>query len=171
MRSRWMSMFLSAVLGAGMTAFALSPGSTPFASLAEAQPAKPPPPAAKPGQGKQAVVINLKHGTDNLHATLMAYELARGMQAAGADVTIYLNLEAARLADKRQPDNLGWGATNTRLHDLQQGFLDAGGKVLVCAHCAQAVGLTAQDLRPGARIAADGEAVAAMMRADKVIDY
>lgn len=178
MRTRWMPVAFGAVLGASIATLSLSNWSTPGTAVVQAQPAKPatPPapaktPGAKPTQARQRVVVNLKHGTDDLHAAFMAYKLANGMLAAGADVTLFLNMEGTRLADKRQPEDLGWGSETTRLRDLQKTFADTGGKVLVCPHCAHAVGLRSQDLRPGAQISSDEAVVAAMMGADKVIDY
>lgn len=176
MRNRWMSLAFGALLGAGIATLSLSKCSTPGTSEVQAQqpaaPAAPArPPGTKPAQARQRVVVNLKHGTDDLHAVFMAYKLGTGMLAAGADVTLFLNMEGTRLADRRQPEDLGWGAESTRLRDVQKAFADAGGKVLICPHCAHAVGLKAQDLRPGAQIASDEAVVAAMMSADKVIDY
>jgi predicted peroxiredoxin len=118
----------------------------------------------------QVIVVQLKHFTDDLHAAAMALKLAEGMSSRGADVTMFLNLEAVRLADKRQPQDLKWG-TGPSMSELYGRFVESGGKVLVCPHCAHAAGLTADSLRDGARIGEEGETVTLMLDADKLLDY
>ena len=50
--------------------------------------------------------------------------------------------------------------------------MKAGGKVLVCPHCAEVAGITAQNLRPGAHLAKNlGELADAVLAADKILDY
>jgi sulfur relay (sulfurtransferase) complex TusBCD TusD component (DsrE family) len=129
-------------------------------------------PANAQAQTKQKVVVHLTHYTDGLHAAFMALHLARSMQESGAaEVTLFVDVEAVRLADRRQPQDLAWKAGGT-ISTHYDGFVKAGGKVLVCPHCAEVAGLTSQSLRPGARIAADLKEVAnAILAADKVIDY
>jgi predicted peroxiredoxin len=131
--------------------------------------------AAPPTQAQTAaparVVVHLTHATDNLHATFMALELARAMQEKGMQVTLLLDLEGVRVADTRQPNDLLWGHGKT-LASHYDAFGKAGGKVLVCPHCAGAAGLDAKSLRPGARIAKDaGELADALIAADKILDY
>ena len=47
----------------------------------------------------------------------------------------------------------------------------AGGAVVVCAHCAEAAGLGAGQLRQGARNGTDEQVREIFLTADKVIDY
>ncbi len=54
---------------------------------------------------------------------------------------------------------------------MYDAFVKAGGKVLVCPHCAEVAGLKAQDLRPGAHLAKNlGELADAVLAADKILD-
>lgn len=132
---------------------------------AQSQPVKPAPKAG------QAIVVKLGHFTNGLHEAVMALKLAEGLQGKGARVTLFLNLEGVRLADKRQPVNLVWGAGHEPIDVQYDRFVKKGGKILVCPACAQAVGLTAADVRAGAKIADMEELVNMFLEAEKVIDY
>jgi predicted peroxiredoxin len=121
----------------------------------------------------QKVFLKLDHGTDDLHAVLMALKISEGLVSKGAKVTLFLNLEAVRLADKRQPIDLRWGLEGG--HSAQQlfdAFVKKGGSILVCPMCAKNAGITDADLRAGARIAASvDEITEAFLAADKSMDY
>jgi predicted peroxiredoxin len=119
----------------------------------------------------QVVMINLKQGTNDLHAVFMALKLGTAVAAKGADVTVFLNLEAARLASKGQPTDLTWGMSKTTLQDLIDEFTAAEGKFLVCPHCAMAAGIDADDLREGFVIPEEDEVADLLIAADKVMDY
>jgi len=122
---------------------------------------------------KSVIVVHLQHFTDDLHAASMAVKLATAMQSKGADVTLFLDLEGVRVADTRQPQDLSWGQGHgLTFANLYDDFVKAGGKVLVCPHCAQAVGLTEKELRPGVKIAKDANEVAdLLLSASKILDY
>jgi DsrE/DsrF-like family len=49
--------------------------------------------------------------------------------------------------------------------------LKAGGKVMVCGHCAMAVGLDEKSLCPGAQMAQEGGLAELIIAANKVLDY
>lgn len=127
-------------------------------------------PAAAQPASKSRVVVHLSHFTDNLHAAVMAVQLAGMLQSKGAQVTLVLDVEGARLADPRQPMDLRWGP-NEELGKLLATFLGAGGKALVCPHCAQAVGIEAKGLRQGIRIGTHDEMTDTLLQADRIIDY
>lgn len=122
---------------------------------------------------KSVVVVHLQHFTGDLHAASMAVKLATAMQSKGAEVTLFLDLEGVRVADTRQPQDLSWGQGHGHTFaDMYDAFIKAGGKVLVCPHCAQAVGMTEKELRPGAKIAKDANEVAdLLLSASKILDY
>lgn len=172
-----------------LQAYATSPPAPPAAPPQEA-PSEPPPappapaaPAAGPqdaaGQTQETpaapvrrnVLVHLTKDTGDLHAVSMALRIARAMAQRGASVTLYLDLEAVRLVDKRAPGDLTWGAGDETLDDLLDGFSQAGGTVVVCAHCADAVGLTATHLRNGAKIMTSGQIADVMLAVDLVVDY
>lgn len=119
---------------------------------------------------KQKVVVHLSHFTDNLHAAKMALGLAGRMQTLGAEVTLLLDLEGVRLASKRDPQDLTWGAGEP-LSKSYDAFIKAGGKILLCPHCAHHAGIAETDLRPGARIGKEDDLAKAILAAAKVLDY
>lgn len=134
-----------------------------FASFAVA-PAQAQAPAK---QKKQKVVVHLTRFSDDLHAVKMAVHLAARLQARGAEVTMLLDLEGVRLADTRQPIDLIWGKGDPISSELEE-FVKAGGKMMLCPHCAEHNGITPATLRPGASIGPIGELILA---ADKILDY
>jgi sulfur relay (sulfurtransferase) complex TusBCD TusD component (DsrE family) len=122
-------------------------------------------------QPTRSVMVHLGSLTNDWHAAKMALKVATAMRAQGAEVVLFLDREGVRLADTRQPLNFvyGDGASFAAMYDA---FVAAGGQVLVCPHCASETGLTAATLRKGARLASDaGELAAAILKADRVIDY
>jgi len=97
--------------------------------------------------------------------------LARLLQRNGANVSVFLDREGVRLADARGPKDLRWGASKESVQSIFAGFVEAGGFVLLCSHCAQAAGIGEEDLLPGARIGSDDDVAALFLGADRVIDY
>jgi predicted peroxiredoxin len=127
-------------------------------------------PAAKAGQEKPRVVINLQQGTNDLRAVSMAFELANELLDKGAEVTIYASLEGVRVFDERQPDQRCWMG-NVTVGQLHQQFIAGGGTVLVCPLCAEMNGIRAEHVRDGAKIESMDRVAEVMLAADKVIDY
>jgi predicted peroxiredoxin len=118
----------------------------------------------------QSILVKLDHFTDDLHAAFMAIKLAGGLAKQGAAVTLFVNLEAARVADTRQPQDMTWGHSGP-FSDYYDAFIEDGGRVLVCPHCADAAGVDADHLRPGAVIADEQQVMGAILKADKILDY
>jgi predicted peroxiredoxin len=119
----------------------------------------------------QKIVVNLKHYRDDLHATYMALGIATGLASAGADVTIFANLEGILLTDNGAEHGLVWGQKTMTIGEAYDQFLAAGGHVLACPHCAEAAGISSDRLREGSVLATHDEVVALFLAADKVIDY
>lgn len=124
-----------------------------------------------PDKDGQKIVVHLKHFTDDLHAAFMAVKLAGALETAGADVTLFVNLEGARLADARITTELKWGPGEMPLIHYYDAFIAAGGELLICPHCAHAAGVDPENLRKGAKVATEGEVVKVLMEADKILDY
>ena len=118
----------------------------------------------------EAIVVHLSNSTNDLHAASMALKLGTALRKQGAKVTLFVDLEGVRVADARQPQDLRWGASPT-VGELYQAFVKSGGKVLVCPHCAEAVGLGAESLREGARIGTSEDIVKVLAGAAKILDY
>ena len=119
----------------------------------------------------QKIVIHLSRYSDDSHSALMAVHFAQYLQEHGADVTLMLDVEGVRLADQRMVQNSATGI-NAQISTYYDGFVKAGGKVLVCPHCAEVAGITAQNLRAGAHLAKNlGELADVVLAADKILDY
>ena len=58
-----------------------------------------------------------------------------------------------------------------RLGQVLAGFVQAGGKILMCPHCSAACGAPPDSLVPGARHAEEGGLAKLVFEADKVVDY
>ncbi len=116
------------------------------------------------------VVVHLGHFTDDLHAASMALSVATMLQKREVPVTLFLDREGVRLVDARVPQDLQWG-NSASIEAKYTAFVDGGGTVLVCPHCAAAAGLAAKDLRPGATLGSEETIGAALAGASKVIDY
>jgi predicted peroxiredoxin len=126
---------------------------------------------AKPAN-QQSIIVHLQHGTDDLHAAFMALKMAHGLQKKGVQVILVLTQEGVRIADTRQPQNLRWGNSSMTLAEIYEEFVKAGGKVIVCPVCAEAVGLTANSLRQGAQFAQGNNDIPSLvLAADKILDF
>ncbi len=117
------------------------------------------------------IVVHIGHGTDDLHAASMGMGLARLLQKKGAKVTVFLDREGVRIADDDMPKDLGWGSKADPVVAIMADFVKAGGKVLLCGHCAASAGIESDDLLDGARIASEDDVAQLFLQADRVIDY
>lgn len=126
---------------------------------------------AKPTDDKQQVVVHLSHFTDDLHRCFMALKVANLMQEHGAEVTIFLDLEGVRLAERRQSLELTWGPDSPSLAEHYASFTEGGGKVVVCPHCAKSARIGDGALKRNAEIATMPSLGKMLMDADKIMDY
>lgn len=126
----------------------------------------------KSGTEKQDIVVHLSNFTNDLHASFMAFKLGTALENQNANVTVFLDLEGVRVADKKQPQTLIWGPGGTSdFAAVYDAFIKAGGKVLVCPHCAKSAGVSESDLRDGAKLGTIQEISKLLLSADKVLDY
>jgi predicted peroxiredoxin len=147
-----------------MTLFALTLFSV-TALPAQAQEKKTP-----SAQGQQ-VVVHLSHFTDDLHRCFMALKIAGMMQQGGAEVTLFLDLEGVRLAERRHDLQLTWGPDAPPLIDHYNAFTAAGGKILLCPHCAKSADIGDMGLKRHAEIATPQALSQMLIEADKIMDY
>lgn len=127
--------------------------------------------AAEDRPHEQKVVVHLSHFTDDLHRCFMAVKLGTLMQKAGAQVTLFLDLEGVRLAERRQTLDVTWGSNPTPLSKHYEEFTEAGGKVLLCPHCAHSAHIGDMSLRRNAEIASEQVLGTMLLDADKILDY
>jgi predicted peroxiredoxin len=86
-------------------------------------------------------------------------------------VTIFLDLEGVRLAERRQLLNLTWGADSPPLSEHYDNFINAGGKVVLCPHCAKSARIGDRALKRNAELATMPSLEKILMEADKIMDY
>ena len=67
---------------------------------------------------EQSIVVHLSHFTDDLHRTFMALKTADLLVGEKVKVTLYLDLEAVRLAERRQDLEVTWGKSPTTLNEI-----------------------------------------------------
>ena len=99
-----------------------------------------------------SLFVNLT--SDDLDRAAMAINFStRVRQQKNIPVTLFLNVEGVRVADKRIPEKKH--ATGKSLKQMLDNFMQAGGKVIVCPMCMKNVGaMTKADLVPGAVVGA-----------------
>jgi predicted peroxiredoxin len=124
---------------------------------------------AQGGTQKESVV-HLTHYSDNLHAVKMAVYLASIMQGMGVKVTPFLDLEGVRLGSNKESAALVSGKDDSIPKELSA-FVKAGGQMLLCSHCAEKAGITAGDLKPGARIGKDTDIAKTILAAHTIVNY
>jgi sulfur relay (sulfurtransferase) complex TusBCD TusD component (DsrE family) len=114
------------------------------------------------------VVVHIGQYSNDLHSATMGVSLAHQMQEAGAQVTIFVDREAVRMGEQGQP-LLTYGDSD--LDALLSNYLDGGGSVLVCPHCAELGGVEPGELRSGFAMGTPESITALFMNADTVISY
>ena len=116
----------------------------------------------------KSIVVHIGQYTNDLHSAAMGLGLAGMLQDAGADVTVFLDREAVRMADAAHP-LLVYGDSD--IEALMASFLESGGRVVVCPHCAQLGGVEASELRDGTEMGTKAAIAQLFLAADTVIDY
>jgi uncharacterized protein len=125
---------------------------------------------ATPAIPKQPVLVNITRGKAELHAVSMAIGLARSALNDGRPVTVFLNVEAPVFAAKDLSDKVKF-ADFPPVKKMLADFTAAGGRVLVCGHCAHVAKLDQQHLIDGAEILGHGELLAKMPPGTVVFSY
>ena len=103
-------------------------------------------------------LINNAWGENNVEKATVAFVI--GNAAAGrGDARIFLTNDAINLAVKTKADGLH-AAGYAPVKELIDGFLEKGGVIWVCKACADAKGLTQDDLIRGAELGGAGHTMA-----------
>lgn len=120
------------------------------------------------------IVIHLKHHTEDLQAAITAVGLGTNLASSGCKTTLFLTLRGVRLADARVPQNLAFGRNDLGAPTLEEAVTDfqaVGGAIAICPPCAAQIGLTYEDLIPGATIPTAAEVARLFRNSDAVIDF
>lgn len=128
-------------------------------------------PARNEAKKQQQAVVHLSHFTDDLHRCFMAFKLAALMQKSGAEVTVFLDLEGVRVAERRQNLGMTWGSSPTTLAELYENFTEAGGKIVLCPHCAKSARIGDMGLKRNSQIGTEASLGEMLVNADKILDY
>ena len=97
-------------------------------------------------------LINCQYGNDDLEKATVALIVAGAASAMDGETAVFLTGESVRLATAGGADGLqadGYPAVG----DLIGGYKENNGQLWVCPACANARGITADDLIAGAEIA------------------
>jgi len=117
---------------------------------------------------EKTIVVHIGQYSNDLHSATMGVSLAGKMQEAGAEVTIFVDREAVRMGEQGQP-LLRYGDSDLEI--LLSNFLEGGGSVLVCPHCAELGGVEPGELRSGFTMGTPESIAALFLNADTVISY
>jgi len=98
------------------------------------------------GDDKEPLFINLT--SDDTWRAGMALQLATTMVKHGHPSTVFLNVEAVRLAATNMPQHHN-AVTKSTPQEMLEAFMDAGGTVIVCPMCLKQAGLEQADLMDG----------------------
>jgi len=124
-------------------------------------------PPAVEAQDKN-VVVHIGSYNEDVQSALMGLNLASRLQEAGATVTIYLDRNAVRMAETRQPL---FRYADSDLEVIVRDFVAEGGRFLVCGHCAGLAGVDEAGFREGFILAGPEQTVPMFMEADIVISF
>jgi uncharacterized protein len=100
-------------------------------------------------------------GKADLHAASMGLALARSALEQGQDVVVFLNVEAAALADRGLGDAVRFADFPPIAHLLRD-IVARGGRVFVCRHCASVMKLAPENLAPGVTLSAHADVLKAL---------
>ncbi|MGI9316673.1 MAG: DsrE family protein [bacterium] len=116
---------------------------------------------------REKLFVNLT--SDDIDRAAMAINFStRVLTKKDIPVTIFLNVEGVRIADKNIPGHQH--AKGKSLKEMLVAFIDQGGKVIVCPMCMQNVGgMSEQDLIDGAVVGDAGITWPAMFDEDTTV--
>ncbi len=110
-----------------------------------------------------SILISITRGADDADKATVGFVVASAAVASAQDTTVFLSSNGATLGRKGEAATIheeGFAP----LAELLDGYLEAGGALLVCSPCAKKRGIGEADLVPGARIVG-GAAVVEIMAA------
>ncbi|MEN6494873.1 MAG: cation transporter [Thermoguttaceae bacterium] len=119
---------------------------------------------------KQAVMVNITRGKNELHAVSMGLGLAQSALKDGRKAVVFLNVDAPVFAAKALGDDVKF-ADFPPVRKMLADFIAAGGQVLVCQHCAHVVKLNPEDLIGGVSMSEHGSVLATLTPGMVVFSY
>ena len=123
--------------------------------------------AAFAADSGQKLFVNLT--SDEMNRASMAIGIStKVLQKEKIPVTILLNVEAVRIADKNIPEHKH--ASGKSLKQMLAGFIKAGGRVIVCPMCMENVGgMGKDDLIAGVEVGGPAVTFPALLAEDTTV--
>ncbi len=97
------------------------------------------------------IAIVGSRGLDDERATVMM-TIARGAQASGMEVTLFLVSSGVDLVRRGAVENVQMNPFDPPMKELVEKFMEDGGDVLVCPPCAKVRGYGEEDLLDGVTV-------------------
>ena len=116
------------------------------------------------------LLINLTTAKDNPDRTVVAFVVANAGLAAGQEVTIFLSVEAVRLAISGYADDITSEGFQP-LKELLAFFIENGGRIWVCPPCFNARDLDKDSLVPNASFAGGAPVVELLAQGAASLSY
>lgn len=117
-----------------------------------------------------SILVSLASSHDNTDRATVGFVVAVAAAASGQDTTVFLSADGAWLGKKGEADKIHEDGF-APLADLMTGFVEAGGKIIVCSPCAKKRGITQDDLVEGSVIAGGAAVVALLADGAQSISY
>jgi predicted peroxiredoxin len=117
-----------------------------------------------------SILISITHADDDADKATVGFVVASAAAASAQDTTVFLSSNGAYLGKKGEAGKIheeGFAP----LAELLDGYLEAGGKLLVCSPCAKKRGIGEDDLVEGAQIVGGGTVVEIMARGAATLTY
>jgi predicted peroxiredoxin len=128
--------------------------------------------AGRPKEERVArkIVFMVTHGADDPERATIPFVMAVTAQASGAEAVLGFQAEGVTIARKGGAEKIS-SPPFPSLKDLLDGYLKAGGKLLVCGPCMQTRGITAADLIEGATQVNAAVFIAEILEATNALVY
>ncbi|MGQ0465719.1 MAG: DsrE family protein [Sporichthyaceae bacterium] len=117
-----------------------------------------------------SILVSLASSHDNPDRASVAMVVAGAAAASGQETTVFLSADGAWIGQAGQAEKIHEDGF-APLGELLAGFVEAGGRVIVCSPCAKKRGIVEADLVPGAVIAGGAAVVALMADGANTICY
>lgn len=117
-----------------------------------------------------SILVSLASSHDNPDRATVAFVIAGAAAASGQDTTVFLSADGAWLGKSGEAGKINEDGF-APLAELLDGYVEAGGRIIVCSPCAKRRGITESDLVAGAVIAGGAAVIALMAAGAQTISY
>lgn len=117
-----------------------------------------------------SILVSLASSHDNTDRATVAFVVAGAAAASGQDTSVFLSADGAWLGKSGEADKIHEDGF-APLAELMAGFVEVGGRIIVCSPCAKRRGIAEADLVAGAVIAGGAAVVALMVAGAQTISY